>query len=167
MVLKSLPYKDFYIARCSVSNTSGVDIMDECSLEDAIKVDYFENLWKEQGRTLTIKQKDEIGIAYLKHIIGADDATINAFLDEDNLKEHNNATYVIGMMMAGVNPCKHDIKSFWQAMDKIGVEYSKEDLEFLLEKDGGSGALTMTFNISLAGRSHVQYLIDITAHAYK
>jgi hypothetical protein len=136
--------------------------MYECSLEDAVKVDYFTDLWKKQDQSLKVEQKDGIGLAFLKHIIGVDDCVIQAFL-EDN----NNATYTVGMRQAGIMPCKSDYSAFWKTVAQIVPNaYSEKDLEFLI-KNGGSGPNIMTFYMIRVYGSHVLSKIDVNAHAYK
>ena len=43
------------------------------------KVEHFTVVWDAQ-RALPVEKKNAMGVAYLRHIIGANDSTIDAFL---------------------------------------------------------------------------------------
>lgn len=39
----------------------------------------FSEMWREQGESWTYEQKDRVGVAYLRHVIGVDENTIKTF----------------------------------------------------------------------------------------
>jgi len=43
------------------------------------KVQYFRDLWTKQGFEVTPEQKDRVGIAYIRYVLGVDDKSIQAF----------------------------------------------------------------------------------------
>src|SRR3989344_372754 len=100
------------------------------------KEQYFSALWVKQRRTLTSDQKNSIGVAYLKHIIGVDEKTAGAFCKEES-PENWSASHSVGVVQAGIKPHKDDSTNFWREVVEIAPDvYSNEDLEWLINEAG-------------------------------
>jgi hypothetical protein len=125
---------------------------------------YFTNLWLKHRSALTVEQKDGIGIAYLKHIIGADEKTIQVFLSDD-LKARD----YIGLRQGCSKPRKKDYDSFWKEVARITQDYIHDDLDWLIKSADVEYAHIMIFQIDeiLKEKSSVIKKINVNAHVYK
>lgn len=137
------------------------------------KVEYLYNLWLKQCGSLSSEQKDEIGYAYLEHIIGADEPTIHAFMQGDKQKrslEHLKAYRFIAMRQGNAEPRKDDYESFWKEVNKVAPNvHSEDDLKWLIGVRDILSVYTMMSLIDeiLKEESDVIKKININAHAYK
>jgi len=128
------------------------------------KVQYFSDLWWQQRKELTAGQKDNIGRAYLTHIIGADEETVQAFIQGSS-----RAQDFVGLRQGGAEQRKGDYSSFWNEVAEITSDvYTREDLSWLIET-GISSVWHIEFQIeeALRGESLVIRQIRNNAHAYK
>ena len=124
------------------------------------------DLWRSQRDNLSIEQKNDIGYAYLKHIIGADESTIESFIADSNFKSDE----FIGLRQGGAKPRREDYESYWNEINRItpGV-YTEENLSFLIKEGGIMSVCHMLFQIEdiLNEQSSVMRNININAHTYK
>ncbi|GEM_PF-6570080 len=88
---------------------------------------YFVNLWRKKGAEISVVQKDEIGLAYLEHILGENKESIEQFL-----AGKFETTHLIGIKQAQVGTYKNDRDSFWTKVNETlkGI-HSKTDIEWL------------------------------------
>lgn len=126
---------------------------------------YFLQKWKEHKQELSTEEKGEIGKAYMKHILGADENTIMAFLRDDSKAHHD-----IGMRCAGVTSTLNDYQGYWGAVSKYTPkDYPKDKLAWLIEN---SNELFVSYHHgtidSVGGEeSLVNFKLNLCAHAYK
>ena len=87
----------------------------------------FSDMWFEQHDTLTDDQQDQIGKAYLRHVVGINEATMDKFLRYDA-----QAHRLVGLRQAKVIDLKNDHLSFWKEVAEVtpGV-YSIGDIQWL------------------------------------
>lgn len=91
------------------------------------KAVYFANLWQKKGTKISVSQKDEIGLAYLEHILGENKESIEQFL-----ANKFETTHLIGIKQAQLSTYKNDRTSFWQRVNEIlGGIHSDADIEWL------------------------------------
>ncbi len=130
------------------------------------KAEYFLEFWPKQTLKSTREQKDQLGVSYMKHVLGLDDKTIKAFLNDDN-KSHS----LVGNKQANTIQTKNDYESFWKDVSEIFEgDYSEDDVKFLSEqkKDCVISMLnTFNFDLTVTNYSPVLEKLSINAHAYK
>ena len=126
------------------------------------KVESFKKLWKDHAYSLSQGQQDKIDVAYLEHIIGADNQIIEAFVDrqlEDSWKAHE----FIGLRQAGSKPSKKNYDGFWNAVKEVVPNYSEEEINWLIKNAEIEGVRAMIFYWG----SQVINEISTNAHTYK
>jgi len=149
---------------------------------DQPRMKHFSRLWSQQQPQA--EQKDAIGLAYLRHIIGIDEQTVNAFTHADvdpyayvnNLLlgaspdqcflDYQKAEAAVGERLMNADNCRNDYLSFWNDVAKIAPEIC-DDHEIGWLVQGGDWAvggllyqLCKTSSIALS-RLH------LTMHRYK
>ena len=127
------------------------------------KVEHFTVVWDAQ-RALPVEKKNAMGVAYLRHIIGANDSTIDAFLT--GYGGHG----FVGRRQGGSEPKRNDYASFWD--DVAGVVpgmYAADDINWLTKHALEDGAYMMLLHTDTLSHetSPVLYRINVNAHAYK
>jgi len=138
-------------------------------METDDKANYFNELWRKQSLNLegiTTEQRDKIGVAYLSHIIGVDEGTIDAFLGKGEIGEQLKADDVIGRRQGGAEKRKEDYENFWREVTETNpCVYSQTDLSWLIENAGIFGVFSMVWHLQCG--SDVLDRIATNAHAYK
>jgi hypothetical protein len=125
----------------------------------------FLNLWKNQSRTLSNSQKNEMGKLYLEHIIGLPGDEIPLFLD-GKLKQG----VFVGSRNGGIEEMKNDYSKFWNGLVKISPNvYSKKEIAWLIEKGEKEAPWACLLEIDPyeVPNSEVIKKIQTNAHAYK
>ncbi len=93
------------------------------------KVQYFLKRWNRQSNSLNYDQKREIGVSYLVNIVGIEYDASERLLEGDGEAYREFITRV-----NPVDLLKNDYESFWYSVhDIIPFEYSKQDLEWLIQ----------------------------------
>lgn len=126
--------------------------------------------WKDLPKILTTRQKDDVGIAYLKHVIGADDRTIDLFFADDS-----GAKDFIGLRQSadGESTRRHNYQQFWDTIARICPQvHSAEEIEWLKQFSDIYGIWRFTSLIdygdcSPLGLSKTLNAIKVNAHLYK
>ena len=129
-----------------------------------LKAQYFSDLWFNQALDLTDAQQDNLGKAYLKHVLGVDGKTIREYVERKG-----NAENIIGIKMAGKDR-KNDYSAYWKEVSKITPgTYSSKDLEWLTENAGDWGAydFLLTIKSHHLRPSSLLEQMSITAHVFK
>lgn len=116
------------------------------------------------------EDKDQIGVLWMTEILGVSKDVAKKFIDGDPV-----AYDKVGLLHAGVEKRKDNIKGFWEGVNKQVPDFiSKDDLKFLIKEDfDGSGAWEMlcTFEhiggYDLETSSGVIRALGANAHVYK
>jgi len=110
-----------------------------------------------------VEKCDEIGKAYLEHIIGLKHSKIDSFAKGEYTERH-----YVGMRQGGVKDRKNDLKSFWNSVNNItknlDISYTQEEIDWLSQIGGELGA--WQYLLDLPPKGIIGSLI-INAHAYK
>lgn len=130
-------------------------------------VEGFIHLWEKQDGELNAEQKDQLGRAYLKHILGTEEKTIDAFLQDDK-----KAAHFIGMKQSGVGDRKSDYTAFWKEVAQVTPDaYSEKELSWLIAESLDEGAFMLLLRVDNPkapfGESPLINKIRVNAHAYK
>lgn len=124
------------------------------------------DLWYSLSSIASTVQKDAVGKAYLKHIIGVSEEEIQKFLEGDN------KIYAkVGDAQSGLVCKKEDIGSFWKEIQTLFPNLHRDqDTEFLTKSCGALGVLHFLFQMSqpeTTENSEVLKSISTNAHVYK
>lgn len=132
--------------------------MDSASEERAKQ---FSALWLSQRTSVTQKQKDTVGIAYISKVLGLGKEVAQRFALEDRTAYHE-----VGMKQGALRPTKEGLRSFWKEIRSLfPVMYSDEDIIFLVEEGGISGVIDFLWQIG--EDSPVLHALRVNAHTYK
>lgn len=80
---------------------------------------------------LTETQKDNIGTAYLRNILGVNEESINNFVEDRPVLHKDICAKMSGMLLDGVAPAKYDEAGFWRECQPVlGKDYEKIETQF-------------------------------------
>jgi hypothetical protein len=135
-----------------------------CFRFDDPRIQRLSDLWLTQRVIATADQKDQIGFAYIIHILGFDRAMAESFVRGDHKAEH-----AIGMKQSAL-PCDGDFASFWKKVKEIFPEtHRDEDIEWLIQERDVVAVCHLLNQLEepLAWASQVLRALAINAHVYK
>lgn len=150
------------------------------------KAEYFRELWERHGKflspheltrtALSPEQQDEIGLAYLSHIIGATKKQTADFIPYRapvvpidasipfNHKRHESAWSGLGGKIYHYSG-KNDIKGFWNAVAQIAPHlHSASDLSWLKENDDAQWAYMIVTALQMSAVTHEIVSAGATHH---
>lgn len=115
---------------------------------DQPRMKYFSRIWSQQQ--LTDEQKDNIGIAYLAHILGVEQQVVEIFTRREfNPSSHlgqflrggkeiqwgdYNADRAVGEKQANLGRCRKDYAGFWRAVRNVAPGMCDNDeIQWLIQ----------------------------------
>lgn len=123
--------------------------------------------WLHDAFTLTPNVKDEIGMLWMRHILGVNEGIARNFDDRNNAEgeEKTTADVVIAMYHMGIKN-KNDHISFWIGVSELdnGLLYA-EDRRFLVEKDVDGGGAWLMINVFNMYNPNSRLLKDLVENA--
>jgi len=85
-------------------------------------------------KKLTYEQRDALGTLYLRHMLGADERTINDFIEQPD-----SFSTTINARLSGIEAMKNDQHSFWQDVKPVLGEYYNDAIQRFNTYGGGMG----------------------------
>ena len=128
--------------------------------------------WTHLRLTVTLEQKDQVGLAYLSHVLAFGDDVAERLTREADLE----IQHQVGRRQGGwqSDPYTPDLKAFWERVREIFPgTYSQEDISFLVEKGGLEGVFEFLWQLEPwpldpdLHRSSVLWKLMLNALAYK
>jgi len=128
------------------------------------QVQHLSDIWYRQRFTISLTAKDQIGIAYLRHILGFNGEALKVFLDGQP-----EAIERVGRIHCGKDGRRDDYTTFWEEVATITGSYTESDLQWLKEQRDfqAVGHLLDQIDPGDVGRSHVILAIHVNAHTYR
>lgn len=113
------------------------------TLSENNKKAYFAELWTRQSKILSDATKDKFARAYLTHIIGCDDKSLDAFVAGDQKAEEN---------IAQITVRQNDIASFWSDVaEETPTDYGAHDIYWLIENTTPFSTFTFLIVMQIGG----------------
>jgi len=124
----------------------------------------FDSSWKDMS-SLPSERKDEIGINYLRYIIGANMDTLGDFLQGVPY-----ADKFVGERHGGIEKRRDDYSGFWDSvLPLLPHKYTSQQIDWLKKKSEFRGVLNFLMNIDppFNEQSTILRKIGMNMHVYK
>lgn len=131
---------------------------------DDPRAQHFSDLWFSQRHTLTVEQKNRIGLSYIRNVLSLDREVAEKFTEGDLRASHE-----VGLKQSGI-PFDVGTSRFWtEVRANCPDVYTDEDIRFLSETGGVFAVLELMsqVEVTMAEKSPVLRLLATNAHAYK